>query len=357
MIDGARLRQVREARGLTQAALASATNIPQPFISKAESGVKPLALDLISKIADTLEVPVKCLVREPLLLPEGSLGLFRSLKSKVKSTEYTAARRQAEIGAEMIMRLVGERAQLPQLTLRSTRGIDPEEAARHARSMLRLPPEEPIRNLTLALERSGVMMLRLTDVSEHIAGFSAWLQISSEASRPLIVSRRNLGPFRLRFTVAHELGHLMLGHEVFGGPQGDEEREANVFAQALLMPKEAAIEDLSVAPLDMQRLAELKGKWGMSMHAIAMRAKRLEVITEGMYRSIYEGLRIRNWLKVEPGDLSTPVEEPRLILELARAAGLDLSAYDIAERLEIGLRDARSVLGEDPDAVNFSFAR
>jgi Zn-dependent peptidase ImmA (M78 family) len=38
-----------------------------------------------------------------------------------------------------------------------------------------------------------------------------------------------------RFTIAHELGHLKLGHESCGGEQV-QERQANVFAAELLMP-------------------------------------------------------------------------------------------------------------------------
>ncbi len=38
---------------------------------------------------------------------------------------------------------------------------------------------------------------------------------------------------RLNYTLAHELGHILLGHR---GPGGREEIEANLFASALLMP-------------------------------------------------------------------------------------------------------------------------
>lgn len=46
-------------------------------------------------------------------------------------------------------------------------------------------------------------------------------------------------PMRLRFTLAHELGHIVLGH-IKGhrhSPSAGEEWEANVFASELLMPE------------------------------------------------------------------------------------------------------------------------
>ena len=41
-------------------------------------------------------------------------------------------------------------------------------------------------------------------------------------------------PSRIAFTIAHELGHVLLGH---AGPTPAEERQANRFAAALLMPE------------------------------------------------------------------------------------------------------------------------
>ena len=342
MIDGARLRQAREARGLTQKALAERTGLPQPVVSRLEIGARLLAGEDTQRVADALEVPLRFLEHPPVLLPEGSLGRFRAASSRVKSLEFTAARRAAEIGAEATLRLA-EGVDLPPVRLQVHRGADVEEAARFAREALRLAPAEPIPDLTNALERAGVLVLRLGGLSEHIAGFSAWL---SAPDRPLVAARRPLGAFRLRFTLAHELGHLVLGHQAFVGPRRPEEREANLFAGALLMPREAAEEDFAAARLDLPRLAELKGKWGLSMHAVALRARALGRLQDGAYRNVYEGLRARGWLGCEPGDASTRPEEPRLLRELAERRGIPSDAYSLAEALDVGLPDVRAILGE-----------
>ena len=349
MIDGQRLKQAREIEGLTQSELATRVKMPQSVISRVEIGNYPVSNGEVIRLANELNIPVRFLFRPPVVLPEGSLGLFRSLKTKVKTVEYRASRRLAEVGIEALLRL-GERVQLPTCRIQAVPDVDPEVAAMHARSMLRLPPDEPIRNLTLSMERAGVLMIRLTGISEHITGFGAWIDpvpslLAEE--RPIVVTRRPLSPFRLRFTIAHELGHLILRHQVFTGPQQPVEREANMFAQALLMPRDAAMEDLNAAPLNLERLAELKGKWGVSMHAIAMRAKYLEVLTEANYRSIYETLRFRGWLRQEPGDLSTVSEQPKLLQELIDRCGLSESLYDVADRLDLGLKQLRTFLPDE----------
>lgn len=349
MINGSRLKQAREAKGLTQSDLATLVDLPQPVISRLEIGNYPLENEEIVRLANRLEVPVQFLFRAAIELPDGSLGLFRSTSSKVKAPDYRAARRLAELGVEAILRLA-EDIPLPPCRLKVLPDEDIERVAEFARSMLRLPAEEPIENLTLAAERAGVFMLRLSNVSDHITGFSAWIDpipSMTASERPMIVLRRGLTAFRVRFTVAHELGHLLLGHQVFTGPKRPVENEANLFAQALLMPKDAALEDLSTAPLTLERLAELKSKWGFSMHGLAMRAKYLKVINEFGYRSIYETLRAQGFLKQEPGDLMTVPEQPRLLNELLARRKLRRTSFDLAGELNISLFHARSILGDD----------
>lgn len=53
-----------------------------------------------------------------------------------------------------------------------------------------------------------------------------------------IVLNPTLSKTRLRFTAAHELGHILLDHKLINACHGDtrEEREANAFAAELLMP-------------------------------------------------------------------------------------------------------------------------
>ncbi len=64
-----------------------------------------------------------------------------------------------------------------------------------------------------------------------------------EEDRYIILYRWDGHPARLRFTLAHELGHRLLGHT---GSALAEEREADCFASHLLCP-EAAVADLTTA--------------------------------------------------------------------------------------------------------------
>lgn len=59
---------------------------------------------------------------------------------------------------------------------------------------------------------------------------------------------------RRRFTIAHEIGHLMLGHTFDCGIDTDNEAEANQFAAELLMPLAILKVDYKNEP-DLEKLA------------------------------------------------------------------------------------------------------
>lgn len=105
---------------------------------------------------------------------------------------------------------------------------------------------------------------------------------------------------RQNFTIAHELGHLMLheqermhvDHEfrvrlrddVSSQGTDDAEREANLFAASLLMPKEFLERDLQredyIDILDDGFLRGLGRKYGVSTQALVNRLKNLGYIQE-----------------------------------------------------------------------------
>lgn len=93
--------------------------------------------------------------------------------------------------------------------------------------------------------------------------------------RAVIWLRDDESPQRKRFTLAHELGHLMLHGEDGRGLfrdrsfSGDpEELEANSFAAELIMPAHAVQKYISLVQFDERRLARL---FGVSHEAMRVR--------------------------------------------------------------------------------------
>jgi Zn-dependent peptidase ImmA (M78 family) len=78
---------------------------------------------------------------------------------------------------------------------------------------------------------------------------------------------------RMRFTLAHELGHLVMHHDQ---PTQSMEQEANEFASAFLMPARD-IRPHFARRVDLRLFAELKPVWRVSMASLLMRARSLGI--------------------------------------------------------------------------------
>jgi Zn-dependent peptidase ImmA (M78 family) len=120
---------------------------------------------------------------------------------------------------------------------------------------------------------------------------------------------------RLRYTIAHEIGHLVM-HQARQGTRLELESQANQFAAEFLMP-EAAIRSELVQPVTLTSLSKLKLRWGVSIQALIKRAHDLTIITPRQYRYLNEHVSILGWKTEEPKELEIPLERPRALKQIA----------------------------------------
>jgi Zn-dependent peptidase ImmA (M78 family) len=104
-------------------------------------------------------------------------------------------------------------------------------------------------------------------------------------SRGVIGVNKKHPMVRRRFTIAHELGHLLLGHDL--GKDDDvvdddfdkpipKEKEANIFASCLLMPAEMVESEVKKLPrIDLKKLAQT---FDVSEQTITIRLLNLNLI-------------------------------------------------------------------------------
>ena len=93
----------------------------------------------------------------------------------------------------------------------------------------------------------------------------------------------NHHPVRQRFSIAHELGHFLLGHDIGKEDLMEEgfsktdpkEREANAFASALLMPTAWIKKSVTQNGLDIDKLARI---YDVSKQSLTIRLLGLNLI-------------------------------------------------------------------------------
>jgi Zn-dependent peptidase ImmA (M78 family) len=150
----------------------------------------------------------------------------------------------------------------------------------------------PIVDVTALAESEGAIVVSEPEAND----FSGFLYQSGK-SAPIIGVNSKHSPNRRRFTIAHELGHLLLhskrgvhldqavvqmrGEKAAAGTD-EHEIEANRFAAELLMPQDFLQKDLasmgdSFAD-DEKAIAQLAKRYGVSSQAMAIRLSTLGLV-------------------------------------------------------------------------------
>ncbi len=115
--------------------------------------------------------------------------------------------------------------------------------------------------------------------------------IRIEGSSKVIGVNKNHAPVRQRFSIAHELGHYLSGHENFThekkivvdpdkrylDPEHQQEQEADEFAAELLMPEFMLKDDANSKNLN---IIELAKKFNVSEQAMTIQVVNLKIELE-----------------------------------------------------------------------------
>jgi Zn-dependent peptidase ImmA (M78 family)/transcriptional regulator with XRE-family HTH domain len=333
MINGDRIKQARELVGITQAELAEKVGVNQSTIAYVEQSAPVFAPSdaLIESIAFQLGFPVSYFRRGAAPdFPLGSL-LYRRRKS-LKAQDRNRIRQFARFAYELA-EYMSDRLQLPSLTLPRIVNEDPATAAQVTRATLGLSPDTPIKNLIYQLEKNGVLVLAIPyDIDEHDS-FSIWVSENSPPKPVIIISAGKPGD-RQRYSVSHELGHLIKHRDYQGGLSAMED-EADLFAAEFLMPAEVMYQELQ-APITLAKLAALKLRWGVSMQALVVRAHQLGTITPRQYTYLFQQLTKLGYRKKEPENLDIQAEKPRGLRKMAELIyGIPINYEKIAADMDV----------------------
>jgi Zn-dependent peptidase ImmA (M78 family) len=216
---------------------------------------------------------------------------------------------------------------------------DAENAARAIRTHWGLGID-PIPNLSELLEERGIKIL--SSELGDIDGLTAKVRRKNGDPIPVIVIKKNAWAERKRFTLAHELGHMLL--EIGAGV--DVEKAVNRFAGAFLMPVEALWREIGKrrTMISLGELLKLKVLFGASFQAITYRCHDLRIISDASYRRLFQIFNEHGWRKPpyeEPGAIPATKEEPNRMERLCFRALAErvISESKAAELLGIPVRE------------------
>ncbi len=150
-------------------------------------------------------------------------------------------------------------------------------AARQARQELGWGTEAPLTDILTLVEGVGGVPITIANLPEGLSG-----ALLVERDQPFILLNGRDYPARQRFTLAHEFGHLRLGHgEVVDGPESftakathPDEVAANYFASEFLAPIQAVaawMQARGEPTIDLGVVVEIAVAFGISAQAATIR--------------------------------------------------------------------------------------
>lgn len=300
---GEAIHTARIAAGLTQAQLSEQTGVTQAALSRYENDLRVPDPATLDSLASAVGVSSRLLAN--LSYSVGAIAAEAHMRRRATASTRVWMRLEARLNIlreQMRLLLYSIDYQAPNSLVRLD-PLDylPNEAARLVRAQLRMP-QGPVRNLTGWMESAGCLIIEQDFGTPRVDGLSQWID-----EHPLVLINSRLPTDRKRFTLAHELGHLVMHSEPLHLSR-ETEAEAMDFAAELLMPAHLIRPELRNHSLP--RLVALKRKWMVSIAALVERAHDLGTISRTTRTSLYKALSAKGWRKREPLSDRLPPEEP-----------------------------------------------
>lgn len=329
---GGRLLSARKMAGLSmeKLAVAAGRKVSKQAISKYERGIMKPGSEVLLALAKPLGVKVEYFLRPRNLR---ITGLEFRKKSRLTAGEQDRIKYRTMDFLEKYLELEDILGGVPNFVnpvsnQRISLNQDIERAAEDIRKAWNLG-EAPIPQLTELLEDHGIKIFEV-DAGTDFDGLSGF---AGEERIPFIAIYKGAGLVRKRFTMAHELAHLLLAFPP--GKKQSSEKLCHAFAGALLLPERVIREELGGRRrrITEWELKKLKGIYGISMQAIMARALSLDIINRQAYKQFCIYVNTHGWRQEEPGEYSGKEIANRFKQLVLHAAAEQIISYSKAAEL------------------------
>ena len=318
---GERLKNARLLRAKTITALAEETGISKQSISLYENGENKPEYARSVALAKALDIPVAFFFSKDSCQTSTPATYFRSLASATKLTRISQSLK-LEYVAKMYEALL-EYINFPSLDLPRIEysGIynlkdgaslaamcnEIESVAARLREYWGIGLG-PIGDLQYILESHGIIVTGFDTTIDDIDAFSQRTIMKDCEVCFIAVDQGRKPEGRIRFDMAHELGHLLIHpwSEDIDSLSKEEfklrETEANMFASALLLPRDTFGREISRYPTEIEYYQWLKNHWKVSIQAMMYRTRQLNIISGNQFQYMMRQVSKKGWRKAEPGD-------------------------------------------------------
>ncbi|MDZ4702324.1 MAG: XRE family transcriptional regulator [Saprospiraceae bacterium] len=319
---GTRLKLARKMAGMSLQDLSNVlgNKVTKQALSKYEQGDMNPTSEVLLSIAKTLKLkPDYFLKKKSLELGQVQFRKRAALPKKEEDALVERVRDYVERYIELEEILNVQSAFVNPLEGFEIREkADVEKAAIKIRKAWNLG-DNPISNISEMLELNGIKVMQIHDV-DSVDGLAAF----TSTGIPIVVVNKKGKPIeRIRFTIIHELAHLLLNLSVLEGNHKIEEEWCHFFSSCFLIPSHMLRKMIGEGKrtyIYIDELIKIKEYYGISIRAIVHRLRSLEVITNNYYQRWVVYISKTYGAKGEPGEYKG--EEASKSFDLLIARGL-----------------------------------
>ena len=353
---GLRLKRAREALGLSLRELEAAIQgqVTAQAIGKYERNEMMPSSTVLLALSKALRVTPEFLLSErDLTLTGVDFRKAPHAGAKEQRAVEVSVLNQVEryLELEDLLPGVGQFWEAPNDSIFEIAHIEEAEPAAEALRRLWALGMDPIPSMAELLEDKGVKVIAL-DLPRSVSGSKAFVRRRHHPDAPVMVVNGGHSGERQRFTLAHELAHLVLRFS--GLSDADQEKAADRFAGAFLMDKLMVRRLLGSrrTSISLGELVELKKLFKVSIASLVVRCAQLGIITKAVYARLWSQIKEHGWniqSMNEPGTLMAEVPQRMERLGLRAVAEGAISEARAAELLGISLRELdRRLMGPLP---------
>ncbi|KJS60889.1 ImmA/IrrE family metallo-endopeptidase [Streptomyces rubellomurinus] len=347
-----RVRELIQASGLSQRDFGLRIGLDDSKLSKSLSGSRRFSSLDLARIAELCTVTVDWLItgeEPPLALAARTTGGSAGEAIRAARRYSTLRSDMAAIGFPQPWRPVLQDPATGNWTERGRR-LATSALGAVARSGLSVQQED----LSKLVEEVFGADVAVVEVGPDFDGLAA----ASSDAKIILLATCHL-PSRQRFTLAHELGHLLAGdnqelhldNDVFDKVYAKEpsEIQANAFAAAFLMPEEEMRQAVGATGLTEASFAALACDWMVTPSALAYRLLNLRLIDAGACER-YKAITSANAAAL--AGRGEELARRTVTTSSSRPPGLLVrDTYAAYEAGEATLRPYAGLLGRDVDAL------
>jgi Zn-dependent peptidase ImmA (M78 family)/transcriptional regulator with XRE-family HTH domain len=296
----------RESRGMNQLELAQKIDLSTANLSKMEQGMIQTTQEHYNKIAKATNYPLSFFNQRVIIQ---SAVLAHRKRDKVANKLLTKIDANINIVCLNVQDVV-DTITAPPVVLPIIDVLKYGTASDCAKELRKFWgfKEDVMGNITALIEKHGIMVHPIDFETERVDSRT----MLTDTKQPIIFINRTLQGDKLRFSLAFELGHIIM--HLFTSPsfERDVAHEANLFSAELLMPEKLISKDFKNG-VNINLLSTLKKKWKVSMQALLYRANDLGFVNDNQKRYILEQFNTRKIRRREPQELDIEIERPQLI--------------------------------------------